>query len=123
SYSYVDFFARLIFQLFDREGLVLIDSNSKDIRQIESNYFLKLIEKQEQISTGVYGALSDLKRSGYNVNLEAEVDNAHLFYHSSKRDERIVLLKTEKDNWVRKYEEVDRTTEELKEIATKVPLQ
>src|SRR5699024_12607344 len=64
SYSYVDFFARLIFQLFDREGLVLIDSNSKDIRQIESNYFLKLIEKQEQISTGVYGALSDLKRSG-----------------------------------------------------------
>src|SRR5699024_7955539 len=116
SYSYVDFFARFLFQLFDKEGLVLIDSNSKDIRQIESDYFLKLIENQEQISTGVYGALADLKRSRYDINLEAEVDNTHLFYHSSETNERILLFKTEKDNWVGKNGEVELSTEELKEI-------
>src|SRR5690625_7447298 len=38
-------------------------------------------------------------------------------------NERILLFKTEKDNWVGKYEEVELTTEELKEIAKNNPQQ
>src|SRR5690625_2971933 len=47
SNTYVDFFARLIYHLFDKEGLVLMDSDHRKLRQIESEYFVNLIENQQ----------------------------------------------------------------------------
>src|SRR5699024_5218226 len=65
STTYVDFFARLIFQLFEEEGLVLIDSGSPEIRKLESEYFIQLIDKQPNIAKGVYQTYQQLSQLGY----------------------------------------------------------
>lgn len=119
SDSYVDFFARVIFNIFSEEGLVLIDSGHPKIRQLESSCFINLIDNQTLISTGVYGALEDLKRSGYDINLDVDQNNTHLFYHDNH--ERILLSKTEEDKWTGKNNEVELTTEELKKVAQETP--
>src|SRR5699024_11327356 len=54
SETFVDFFARLLFTLFPDEGLVLLDSANKDLRQLESLYFKQLIDKQQDIVQSVY---------------------------------------------------------------------
>src|SRR5699024_2391616 len=43
SETFVDFFARLTFQLFGDDGIVLIDSGDETLRQLESETFEQLI--------------------------------------------------------------------------------
>lgn len=119
SSTYVDFFARLIFQLFRNDGLVLIDSGDEAVRKIESEYFLQMINKQSEISLGVYNSFQELSKDGYSVPLEVTLDNGNLFYH--KDSERILLHVNEEGNWVGKQMEVVITREELLSIAKDRP--
>lgn len=115
SETYVDFFARLIFNLFSSEGLVLVDSGDPALRAIEGEYFLHLIDKQQDISKGVYETSQQLRRAGYAVTHEAKIDDAHLFYHED--DERILLKRCDTGEWVGKEGELSLSTKELKDIA------
>lgn len=119
SKTYVDFFARVIFQLYKEEGLVLIDSAHPDVRQMESNHFVRLIEKQPEISAGVYNAFQQVKKDEYTISLDLEARDAHLFYHL--HNERILLTKNETGDWVGKQNEITFTTEELIEVAKHSP--
>src|SRR5690625_4316765 len=119
SYSYVDFFARLIFELFPDEGIVLVDSGDTAIRQLEIDFFELLINKQEDIATSVYETVQKLQQGGYTIPLEVEFDDAHLFYHD-EYNERI-LLKREDELWIGKNDEVTLTTTELVTIAKQHP--
>lgn len=119
SSSYVDFFARVLYQLFDEEGLVLIDSGHPQVRQLESDYFKKLILKQPEITSGVYEAYQQVKKAGYTLPLETEAHDAHLFYHLN--GDRILLTRNETDKWVGKQNEVELRTEELLNIAENNP--
>ncbi|WP_368654724.1 bacillithiol biosynthesis cysteine-adding enzyme BshC [Ornithinibacillus sp. 4-3] len=119
SKSMVDFFARVIFQLFKEEGLVLMDSNDTRIRSYESEYFELMIEKQPDIAKAVYQTYHSLKQSGYAIDLEPEEDDAHLFY--LHENERILLKRETKDLWVGKQNEVELSTDELLEAARKSP--
>lgn len=119
SKTYVDFFAQVIFELFKKEGIVLVDSGDPAVRKIESKYFIKLIEKQEEISSGVFKSFEQLKHLGYSISLDVELDDAHLFYHAN--DERILLKRDDQGNWVGKQNEVSLTTEELLKVASDSP--
>jgi len=119
SSSYVDFFARLIFKLFPDEGIVLIDSADEDIRQLESLLFKQLITKQKEIATSVYKTVQSLQQTGYSIPLEAELDDAHLFFHDNYNER--ILLKREGENWVGKNDEINMSTEELMSFATNNP--
>lgn len=119
STTYVDFFARMIHQLFKEEGIVLIDSGDEMIRQLESRMFEKLIIHQQPIATGVYETKQQLQREGYSIDLEVDEEDAHLFYHD-KQHERI-LLKREQGKWLGKNNEVQLTTEEMLTIAKETP--
>src|SRR5699024_3294386 len=119
SGTYVDFFARVIYQLFDKEGVVLADSGDSSMREMEKHHFATLIENQKKISSGVYTALQQLKQKGYAVSLEAEPDDAHLFYHDG--NDRILLTRDDEGNWRGKQREVLLTTEELLETAQNDP--
>ncbi|MBY7143732.1 bacillithiol biosynthesis cysteine-adding enzyme BshC [Virgibacillus sp. NKC19-3] len=119
STTYVDFFARVIYQLFTEEGLVLIDSADPKVRQLESSYFIQLIENQNMISEGVYTAFSQLQQKGYSLSLDADPTDGHLFYH--KNNERILLMRNNDGEWVGKQNEVRLTTEELITIAKTHP--
>lgn len=119
STTYVDFFARLIFQLFQEEGLVLIDSASPEIRQLESDYFVQLIENQPAISKGVYDSFQQLSQAGYSISLDVELNDGHLFIY--KNNERILLERNEAGEWIGKQNEIQLTTEELLDIAQHTP--
>lgn len=121
SKTYVDFFARFIYELFNKEGLVLIDSANKSVRQLESKFFIKLIEKQEDIAQNVLQTYENLKESGYDVPLDVEHDDAHLFYH--RHNERILLKRNKHGEWIGKQNEIKLTTEELIKIAKETPEQ
>jgi bacillithiol biosynthesis cysteine-adding enzyme BshC len=119
SESYTAFFARLLFDLFADEGVVLIDSAHKEVRRLESDYFIQLIEKQSEISEGVYRSLEELKNQGYAVSLEADPNDGHLFYHY--HGERILLIRDEEGNWRGKQGECLLSNEELLQIAKDQP--
>ncbi|GGB45092.1 putative cysteine ligase BshC [Lentibacillus populi] len=119
SPTYVDFFARIIFQLFASEGVVLVDSAHAKLRELESEYFINLIEKQPEISEGVYEYEQRLKQSGYPISLGTEPGDAHLFYHY--KEERILLTRNDTGEWVGKQNNVVLTTEQLVEIAKTQP--
>ncbi|HLR40258.1 MAG TPA: bacillithiol biosynthesis cysteine-adding enzyme BshC [Virgibacillus sp.] len=119
SNSYVDFFARVLYQFFNEEGLVLIDSGYPQVRQLESDHFKELIKQQPEITAGVYEAYQQVKQDGYSLSLEADPREAHLFYHMD--GERILLTRNETEKWAGKQDEVELTTEELLSIAEKTP--
>ncbi len=119
SETYVDFFARLIFELFPDEGIVLIDSAHEDVRRMESDFFQLLITNQESIAKSVYNTEQKLIQMGYDIPLDTEMDDVHLFYHD-EYNERI-LLKREGNDWVGKNDEVSLTTNEIVALATDHP--
>ncbi|WP_337019585.1 bacillithiol biosynthesis cysteine-adding enzyme BshC [Oceanobacillus massiliensis] len=119
SRTYTDFFARMITRLFSEDGIVLIDSGDKKLRQLESNYFQLIIKNQPGISEGVYASLQKLNEKGYTVSLEAGKDDGHLFYH--RNGERILLVREAAGDWVGKQNEIRLTTDELMAEAEKRP--
>ncbi|MBC5635865.1 bacillithiol biosynthesis cysteine-adding enzyme BshC [Ornithinibacillus sp. BX22] len=119
STTYVDFFARLIFLLFEEDGIVLMDSGNEKIRRLESDYFVEMITKQQEISDGVCHAYKQLTSNDYSIALDVAPENGNLFYH--KDEERILLTKNQEGNWVGKQLEVIFTTDELMEMAKKTP--
>lgn len=119
STTYVDFFAQLILKLFNDSGIVLVDSGHALVRKLESQYFLKMIQKQEEISNSVYISYKELTENGYPISLDVTKENGHLFYHKDK--ERILLSRNREGNWVGKQDEVILTTEELQQVALSTP--
>lgn len=119
STNFTDFFASLIFKLFPDEGLVLVDAAADEIRGLESDYFVQLIEKQNKISHGVYEAVEALTSKNYALSLEATPADGHLFYHMD--EERILLERTEDGSWKGKQNEVLLSTEELIHTAIHQP--
>jgi bacillithiol biosynthesis cysteine-adding enzyme BshC len=119
SNTYVDFFARLIFQLFQEQGLVLVDSASPEMREIETDYFIQLIENQPDIAEGVYTAFQELSQTGYSISLDVGLNDGHLFIYENK--ERVLLERNAAGEWVGKQDEIKLTTEQLLEIAKYSP--
>src|SRR5699024_10703804 len=81
SETFVDFFARLVFQLFGDEGIVLIDSADENLRHLESDLFAQLIKRQEQITEAIFNTSQKVNYEGYNVQVDVTADDANLFYH------------------------------------------
>src|SRR5699024_2038152 len=119
SKSFTDFFATIILDLFQDEGLILIDSASREVRALESSYFIQLIENQPKISEEVVKAAEQLKKYNYPLNMEVSHSDGHLFYHVN--EERILLERMKNGNWKGKQDEVVCTTEELLHLAETNP--
>ncbi|WP_158221305.1 bacillithiol biosynthesis cysteine-adding enzyme BshC [Salimicrobium humidisoli] len=116
--TYSDFFARLLTSLFKHQGLIVLDAHAPSIRKLESDYFIQMIEHNEAIASGVYAKEQENKRQGYPVTIDAEVSDAHLFYHDGKQR---VLLMREGSRFVGKQGEVEFSEDELLMIAEETP--
>lgn len=119
SNTYVDFFARIIFQLFPKEGIVLINSADRALRQLESKWFVEMIERQEQISNAVYDTVQSLQQNGYPIQLDVDRNDVHLFYHDDNNER--ILLKKEEDYFKGKNDEVVLSKDELITVAKESP--
>lgn len=119
SKTFVDFFARLIFQLFPEEGLVLIDSHDAKLRHLEKEFFCRLIEKQGELNDAFYTAGEKIKQKGLGLQVEITKEDGNLFYHDDA-GERVLLIRDGED-WIGKNEEVKLSQEQLLEIAKEKP--
>lgn len=119
SKTFVDFFARFIFYLFQEEGIVLFDSGDKVVREIESEFFIDLIENQEKFAQSVVTQVESLRQAGHPVLIDAELEDSHLFFHD-EANERILLKRLGKD-WAGKNDEVQLSTDEILTIAKENP--
>jgi len=119
SDSFVDFFARLIFQLFADDGIVLIDSANEQLRYLESEVFIQLIHQQTEITNAIVDRAQKIHYEGHDVQVDVDRNDGNLFYHDDQ-GERILLVR---DNslWIGKHGEVSFTTEQMLEIAKYEP--
>jgi bacillithiol synthase len=78
--TFTHFFVRLMNGLFKDEGLLFIDSAFKQLREIEKNYFVRLIEESEHIAEVISKKEELFDEKGYGLPLGVETDAANLFY-------------------------------------------
>lgn len=112
------FFARLLHHLFGEYGLLLIDSSDSQVRQIESEFFIKLIKQNEAIQTSVQNAVDRLTAEGYPDPIHLQSNQGHLFLISNNQR---FLLERHGDRWQTKEGDQSFTTVQLCEIAQKSP--
>ncbi|NLY80897.1 MAG: bacillithiol biosynthesis cysteine-adding enzyme BshC [Lysinibacillus sp.] len=120
SNTFTDFFAHLMNDLFKGEGLLMVDSAFPLIRQYQSSFFQRIIEKNEAISAAVIEKERLLEEKGYGTPILATEENANLFY--VRGGERF-LLERKNDVFVNRVANVKFTVEELIAIATRTPEQ
>jgi bacillithiol synthase len=120
SKTYVDFFVQIINDLFGETGLILVDSGSKEIRTIQSQFLRKMVEKNREIHDGLLLQQEVLSSNQYPKMIEMNESSANLFY--TQNDERILLeYNVEHDVFSGKNNECILCGDELLEVAEKQP--
>ncbi|KAA0966608.1 bacillithiol biosynthesis cysteine-adding enzyme BshC [Sporosarcina sp. ANT_H38] len=95
--TFTRFFVRLMNGLFKEEGLLFIDSATKQLRELEKSSFAHLIEESEQLAKKISKKEELFVEKGFGSPLVAEIDAANLFYvHDTGR----VLLSRKDDYFV-----------------------
>ncbi|QOR68462.1 bacillithiol biosynthesis cysteine-adding enzyme BshC [Cytobacillus suaedae] len=118
--TYVDFFAAIIIELFKEYGIVLLDSGSKELRKIESEFLYKLVVESKNIRDALLFQHHNLQNDGFKRVIETSEYSANLFFHF---DHERVLLEyfPESRIFKDKNNECEFTMEELTDIALTSP--
>jgi bacillithiol synthase len=119
STTMVDFFSAIIHEYFGTYGLVLMDSGDPNLRQLESEHFVKMIENNVAIGESVTNQLNELKKQGYSVALDQKPLNANLFYHEN--GERALLERSSEGTFINTARGIELTKTEILEIAMQNP--
>lgn len=120
SVTYVDFFAKILFKLFRKEGLVLIDADDPNIREIEVSMFEKMILKQDIVRSVLKDTKSKLSKAGYSETLQISEQSIHLFYHS-KEGRQLLEVGESEGIFQTKNKSYQFTKEELLQLAKEHP--
>lgn len=120
SCTFTDFFARLMNELFQQEGLLLIDAAFTPFRKFESSFFTKLIYANETIAKSVFEKEQQFNELGYGMPIQAVEKNANLFY---VQDGERFLLERNGNEYKNSTGTVQFTEEELLHIAENSPEQ
>lgn len=118
SDTYTDFFARLMNDLFQDEGLLMIDSAFKPFREYQASFFEKIIRKNEAISASVVEKERLFEETGYGKPISCTEENANLFY---VRDGERFLLERKNEYFVNFIGNIKFTKDELLQIAYNHP--
>ncbi len=95
----VEWFARIMARLFGKHGLVLLESSSDWVRELEAPVFRQVIERNEAIAALLQQALGQIVTAGYQPQLQVEPNGANLFiYEAGER----LLLEREGERFVTK---------------------
>jgi bacillithiol synthase len=122
SRNFVDFFAFIIMELFKEKGLLIVDSGNPELRRIERELFLNLVDKQKKISNALYNQQKEIEKSGFPLTIEASLNSANLFYYEEKYNERLLLeYHEENQSFMSKNKSVVFTEDELLQIAYDYP--
>jgi bacillithiol biosynthesis cysteine-adding enzyme BshC len=119
SDSLVDFFARTFVWLFPEQGIVLMDSDNPDIRQLESPMFTELLLKHEDINAALLEGKERVEQAGYQAQTELNPFNVNLFVFTDNGER--ILLQWDGDSYHDKKKERSFTKQQLLEWAESNP--
>ncbi|OEH93942.1 bacillithiol biosynthesis cysteine-adding enzyme BshC [Bacillus solimangrovi] len=119
SQTYTEFFNRLMLALFGDSGLVVLDSNDADLRNLESSFFKQLIQNNGKLQHQLLTQQLTLKEDGYGEPIIIQEQNTHLFYHNNS--ERILLERLETGDFLGKGALLRFSEAELMQIASDYP--
>lgn len=116
--TFTTFFVRLMNDLFKDYGLLFIDAAYKPLRELESSYFVQMIENAKAMAEQIYDKEQRLLQLGLGQPIGAEPDDANLFYvHETGR----ILLKRNEDRFVNESAGLSLSRQELLRIAYERP--
>ncbi|MBY4603793.1 bacillithiol biosynthesis cysteine-adding enzyme BshC [Bacillus sp. SPARC3] len=93
SGTFTDFFELLIADLFQEEGLVLLNSGDPGIKKLETAMFQKILRENDELARAVSDQQAFMRKAGYKPIIESGKEQANLFYEYE--EERFLI---EKDN-------------------------
>ncbi|MCY8185978.1 bacillithiol biosynthesis cysteine-adding enzyme BshC, partial [Bacillus inaquosorum] len=93
SVTFTDFFELLIADLFQEEGLVLLNSGDPGIKKLETAMFQKILRENDELARAVSDQQAFMREAGYKPIIESGKEQANLFYEYE--EERFLI---EKDN-------------------------
>ena len=116
--TYTEFFTALMNDFFNQEGLLMVDAAYKPLRQLEREFFQKLVDNSSEISNVVFTQEQLMKEAGYGTPIEAKQNAANLFY--VLEGERF-LLEKQGPNYVNEQKGISLTSEELTRLIQDSP--
>lgn len=79
--SFVQVFEEMVLNVFQDQGLVLINSGDHRLRQLEKDCFNEIVRKNELLAKAVQKQQSVMRENGYKPIIEIKETSANLFYH------------------------------------------
>lgn len=84
-------FGRLLSEWFGSDGLVLLDADDPELRQLEGPFFRRLVERNDDLEAALSQGDDKVRALGWPVQAEAAAGSANLFYHGEAG--RVLLFK------------------------------
>ncbi|MEI4771159.1 bacillithiol biosynthesis cysteine-adding enzyme BshC [Psychrobacillus sp. FJAT-51614] len=116
--NYSDFFAALMNDFFQQEGLLLIDAAYEPLRKLESEYFQKMVKYSSQLAEVVFENEAAFEKAGYGTPIQTKENAAHLFY---VEDGERFLLERKDGKFVNEGKGIAFSEVELMNIAINEP--
>ena len=116
--NFTTFFSAIMNELFYEEGLLMVDAAYQPLRQLESDYFVQMIEQSSDLASLVFQKEQQLDQLGYGSPIQAKETAANLFY---VEDGERFLLERESNSFVHEAKGISFTKEELIAIAKDQP--
>ncbi len=119
SASLSEMFARIIAQLFGESGLIVLDSDDPELRQVEAKMFTTIITHNAEVERALHAAAAKQQSLGYTPSAEVRERSANLFY--SRDGERIALYRDEAGDFQDRSGELRFRADELQQHAQQSP--
>ncbi|ATH91317.1 hypothetical protein ACH95_19720 [Bacillus glycinifermentans] len=118
SSSIAEFFEYIIADLFENDGLVLLNSGDPGLRSLEVRFFQELLEKNDELSQAVKQQQAHMEELGYSPIIEGAAEHANLFYEHD--GERFLIEKKDGAFFVKELE-LELTRAELHQLMGEQP--
>ncbi|WP_186321280.1 bacillithiol biosynthesis cysteine-adding enzyme BshC [Bacillus sp. FJAT-22090] len=116
--TFTNFFAALMNDFFQEEGLLLIDAAYEPFRKLESEYFHLFVEYSSELSKIVLEKEAEFERAGFGMPIQTKESAAHLFY---VEDGERYLLERKDKMFIHEAKGLSFSKEELMHIAKHHP--
>lgn len=91
SQTFTDFFEWIVCDLFEEDGLLLLNSGDLGVKPLERMLFKHIVEANDSITNRLNETQAAMKRAGYRPIIEAGEKQANLFYEYD--EERFLIEK------------------------------
>ncbi|CAI7726287.1 bacillithiol biosynthesis cysteine-adding enzyme BshC [Bacillus altitudinis] len=89
SETFTDFFEWIVCDLFEEDGLLLLNSGDFGVKPLERTLFKQIVESSDAIVARLNNTQAAMKQAGYQPIIEAGDHQANLFYEYD--DERFLI--------------------------------